>query len=302
VTGAAPLPSFTGERCVLCGVRPSSPKGEHVLPQWYLRSGLHGPGPYAWELNGESILRRDGTALAPEQLTRVQLPMCPPCNNVLEHRFERVARPLILRLFSDRSARFDDAEARIVSLWLLKTWLLLCHPKVRYEHPAINSLDIIRKRPAFPESCYRWMIDGSEPPDGLSLWLARHADDRSDRSTMLAVPIVEADGSAVRFAAHEAGLHGLSVSVAFHPGWPIDYPGAAEGRVAQLLPDPKAIDLGLLPVLANEELPLWDSGWRVVLRDGVLGSPHLRPLKATNPMLLPRALLGLATLVRRIAN
>jgi hypothetical protein len=254
-------------------------------------------------LSGEPLRRRDGQPLASRELTRVKLPVCLDCNHILEARFERPGRELVYRLFSDGGARFDGSEAAIVSLWLLKTWLLLCHPAIHYSQELVNDLDIIRRRPMLPVSCYQWMVDGSAPPAGLSLWLARSNDDRSPRTSMIPVPTVEADGASVLFAAHESWVHGLTICVAFHPGWDIDFPGVGDGRVVRLWPSPPPFDLGALPVLVNGDLPMWVEGWRVQLRNGVLGTGNLPALGAVHDGIdFAQRLRGYASVVTRVAT
>lgn len=68
------------QACVLCEVRPATRRGEHVLPQWYLRDRGHGPGPHPWSRNGEPILDREGRPIALSQRVRVLLPACDLCN------------------------------------------------------------------------------------------------------------------------------------------------------------------------------------------------------------------------------
>lgn len=112
--------------------------------------------------------------------------MCPPCNNVLERRFERITAGLVRNVFSDPTVRLGTDETERVALWLLKTWLLLSHPDVHYAQPLVDRLDIIRERHALPQECYSWLITGDKPPPGISLWASRTFDDGSmlSRSTL----------------------------------------------------------------------------------------------------------------------
>lgn len=295
---------FRDATCVICEARPSTRRGEHVWPQWYLRAHIHPPGPYEWSFNDDPILRSDGTPLAPDVLMRVKLPVCGQCNAELNSRFER-ASDVMLRVFgvSGRLA-LSANDAELVGLWLLKTWLLLSHPQVLYSEPVIDGLDIIRDRRALPQRCYRWLVTGESPPDGLSMWITRTTDDGPARRSgpIIPVPEVHADGEQVSFETHEVTLHGLTVVVVFHPGWPIFHSHEAEGRAVRMWPTPGAVDLGALGSVPLSQVPRWSEGWRVVLKDGVLGSGDLPPLGSSNvpfPLNLGKSVLSAARLSRR---
>lgn len=281
--GAAQAGPFRDGACVLCRVRPSTRKGEHVWPLWYLRSSLHRGGPYPWELSGRPIVRRGGEPLAPMQMARVKLPTCAQCNNTLERRFERAAAPLVTRLFSEPDLVVDNAaDVELIALWLVKTWLLLSHPAIHYSEPLINELDIIRDRKALPQSCYQWLVNGGDAPDGLSLWVFKSApDDEHAVRPIVPLPVVHADDVVVRFQAHEVTLHGLTIALVYHPGWPVHHPAERAGRALQLWPrPPRSIRLGDLTPATVDMAPLWSEGWRVVLRGGADLS-DMPPLCAT---------------------
>lgn len=283
-TRGAQAGPFRDTVCVLCRARQSSRKGEHVWPLWYLRSSLHRGGPYPWELSGRPILRRNGEPLAPVGMARVKLPVCVPCNGILERRFERAA-PLIRALFSDRDLIVTSAtDVEVLALWLIKTWLLLSHPEVHYSEPLINELDIIRDRQALPQECYEWLINDSDPPDGLSLWICKSAgDEGAGTRPILALPVVHAGDTVVRFQAHEVTLHGLTIALVYHPGWPLHHPAETAGTAVRLWPSPPvSVDLRELGPTAFEMVPLWSEGWRVVFRDGAFEAGDLPPLCATD--------------------
>lgn len=258
-TSGAQAGPFRDAMCVLCHGRPSTRKGEHVWPLWYLRSSLHRGGPYPWELSGRPIVRRDGEPLAPVEMARVKLPVCAACNNILERRFERAGAPLIRALFSDPDLVVESAaDVEVIALWLVKTWLLLSHPAVHYSEPLINELDIIRHTQALPQECYEWLVNGNDPPEGLSLWACKSASDDGDGTRpILALPVVHAGDAVVRFQAHEVTLHGLTIALVYHPGWPLHHPAETAGRALRLWPSPPvAVRLGELSPTTVEMAPL----------------------------------------------
>jgi len=210
--------------------------------------------------------------------------MCTSCNGLLNRRFEQPAKPLVRRLFGGPPLpRLTGTELAAVAAWLLKTWILLPHPEVFHAHPLIDRAHLPMKwpSPAEPEY-YRWLITGDSPPAGLSLWLHRTGDlegpaPGGDRRLVL--PTVHESGRSIRFESHEVTLHGLTVTLAVHPGWPIDHPLELEGRAVRLWPDPPdGFDFEALPPVRRSEGVAWSRGLQVELRPGALGSGLLPPL------------------------
>ncbi len=134
-------------------------------------------------------------------------------------------------------------------------------------------------QPAPPEY-YEWMVTGAEPPLGLSLWIYRAADrqpgeQRPGNERRLVLPTVHVDGGTIRFECHEITLHGLTISLALHPGWPIDHPLETDGRAVRLWPRPEARSLRLatLPPVPLSQSIAWSRGWEVFLAPGAPGAP-----------------------------
>ncbi|MCA0146732.1 hypothetical protein [Blastococcus sp. LR1] len=251
-----------------------------------------GPGPYGWFLNGEPLLRRDGaTPVREQELTRVRLPACEECNSELNRRFEEPAKETLRGLFGTPTPpALTAAETTAVALWFLKTWLLLPHPRVYYANTIIDRIhrDMRWPEPA-PPDFYRWTVTGGSPPEGLSLWIYRARSETEDLSwrngRRLVLPTVRQDGRTMRFASHEVTLHGLTVTLAVHPGWPIDHPLEADGRAVRLWPRlvTDALDLSGFPLVPREDSIAWSRGLRVDLAPGALGSGRLPPL-SLDPM------------------
>ena len=255
---------------------------EHVWPQWYLRDqDRTGPGPFPWTRNGEAITNRHGEPIGPgERRMRVLLDLCRECNGTLDSRFEAPAREPLRRLFvaaGETTLTADEAGA--VGAWFAKTLLLLGHPHSRYANPRVD-LDVVRfaddEIPGQP--FYDWLVTGQPPPSGLSVWLHR-ADLTSTKRPAYTVPLphVTANGKVYAFTQLEVGLHGLSVTLVVHPGWPILHPLVADGEAVQLLPGSVVgVDVSALPVLWPK-LIKWTRS-RVELPPGVLGTDSLPPL------------------------
>lgn len=79
--------------CVICRVRPSTRRSEHVEPQWEhrLRNKL-GQDPTRWTRSGEVIVDDLGRPVVLNHRMRSFVDMCEPCNTELNRRFEGPAR------------------------------------------------------------------------------------------------------------------------------------------------------------------------------------------------------------------
>lgn len=274
--------------CALCEDGTATRRGEHVLPAWYLRDQDRlGPPPYSWSVNGEPIRDRGGRPLERRERTRILLPVCKRCNGILERRFETPAKDIVRQLFARQGIiSLDDDEAKRVGLWVVKTLLLQAHPEARYADPVVERYAKRWKQEECPpRRFFDWLVDGSEPPDGLSLWVFRTDegdDDRGRADCYIPLPDVTADGMHLCFVSLQRSWHGLDTTLIVHPGWRIDHPIERDGRAVRLLPGGGPADLSGLPVLRRRSI-----GWmrcRVTLRDGALGSPELPPL---SPSMFP---------------
>jgi hypothetical protein len=135
-------------------------------------------------------------------------------------------------------------------LWLLKTWLLLANPQAESSWPGRSRTHF--DLDAIPEDLYGWMIGGDRPPEGLSVWIQRQdvSLPRAEETATLFLPEVVLGGVRTRFQAFRCGVRFLDVSVAYHPGWPIEHPLEADGRALRIWPPPPGgCDLGSLPAV-----------------------------------------------------
>lgn len=237
---------------MLCRSGRSGRAGEHVLPTWLLDDLWPvADGPYTTHRDGHAITKRDGYVRSQTSSARFKLPMCPACNGVLNERFEVPAKPLIRRMLIDNEA-VENADAEIVGLWFVKTWLLLTHPELLSSDPGWPS------RPWEPldPSLHDWMINAGQPPLFVSSWLIK-----VDRAKMavatrhIPLPTVVVDGQTLDFRVLQFGLGSVEIHLAHHPGWSIDHPLEAEGRALRLWPPGGArLDLAGLPAVPGNEV------------------------------------------------
>jgi hypothetical protein len=259
------------EWCALCASALSTPVGEHVLSRSLVRALFPlRRGPYT-TTSSEGVRYR-------QQFDSVKLPCCSTCNNELARRFENPGAEPARRLLSVERPALTPDESRHAVLWLLKTWLLLAHPRSEFQ------LATPRPRPWFsaPAGVFSWLVTGQSPPAGLSIWAFLHDQERltdqQERSTpWMALPTVVADGVTTRFQVLDLTLALVNVTLVFHPGWPIAHVPASVGEVIQLWP--LAADTGLerLPVLSYRPLRWW-VGPELRFRPGAFPEENMRPL------------------------
>ena len=286
----AGVAGFQHVECVLCKRARASHRGEHVLPQWYLRRELVGPGPYSWEAGGRPILDRRGVPILLDEQQRTQLPVCEVCNGQLERNFERPAKDILSAWFdSDGTLALSAEETRNVTRWLIKTLLLLAHPQARLAHPGLDRVaQTHRWSSALPAEYYAWMLTSelspADPPFGLSPWVFRRDLNDSSRGPHrrgIYLPTVADGAVSIEFRVQQIVFHGMNVSLVYHPGWDIEHPLEVEGRAVRLWPvdQPTQTNLGRLLVVPPAEEVTWVSGSRTVLTPGSLGSTGLAPIR-----------------------
>lgn len=196
--------------CALCRSRPSTPTGEHVLPRAVIRSLFPvTSGPFT-----TSGLGPDRVV---QQFDSVKLPCCGPCNDTLAARFENPGQGPAVRLLSQEPPGLSAAEAERAALWVLKTWLLMVHPRARYQPSTPRPLPW----DGSPDGLWSWTVDGGPPPNGLSAWAFRHvqtaaAGPPAAAAPVLALPTVHADGAVVRFRSLDLTLSLTNVALVHH--------------------------------------------------------------------------------------
>lgn len=237
-------------------------------------------GPYTWWTNGRPIEKRDGSPRSHSAIGRVKVPACTGCNGVLAERFETPAKPLMRELFeTDGEVVLRAADALVVGLWFLKTWLLLAHPAARDSEPGIAHprWDSVR------DDLWGWMVNDRPPPAGLSVWVTRRGDEVPDRASMRHIPLptVVADGIEVEFVCLRAGVRFLDVSLVFHPGWEIEHPLEAAGRALRLWPrhPREPADFTVLQEVGSTDVA-WLKGPRLHFFPGMFPNPDLPPISS----------------------
>lgn len=273
--------------CALCGVRQSSGTGEHVIPRWARRILFpQASGPFTITVDGE-VRRR-------QQIDSIILPCCLSCNESMAQRFENPAKPLTTRVLGDVRPGLTASELSFVALWLVKTWLLLSHPRAEFKDiPGITPWTLA------PPTVFEWLIRGADPPAGLSLW-AHRVDESAPGLNVgptlrLQLPTVVTDsGAHIRFLATKLRLGTLVVTLAYHPGWPIDL---SDGDIApRLLWPSDGRGLAALPEVDGAEVSFVE-GPEITFLEGIFGTVPLPPLRPGSDPLLdvgPYVLLGRA--------
>jgi len=153
------------ETCGLCNSNLSSPGGEHVLTRALTREFFpKSKGSY-------TTTSRNGVVVRPH-FDSVILACCPGCNDILEKRFETPGGKAARRLLSEPEPKLTPSETVHAVLWILKTWLLLAHPRTEFQTvPPVSP-----RAQGLPE-LYSWLISDQLPPAGLSAWAFRHRQD-----------------------------------------------------------------------------------------------------------------------------
>jgi hypothetical protein len=259
------------ECCALCASAPSTPTGEDVLPRSLMRA-LFPPerGPYT-TTSAEGVRCR-------QQFDSVKLPCCLACNAELNRRFENPGAEPGRRLLSMEQPALTPDETLRGVLWVLKTWLLLAHPRAEFQSATPRP----RAWSSTPAEVFSWLINGQSPPAGLSMWAFRHDQKRStsqqdSSAPWMAVPTVVADGVTTRFQVLDLTVALVNVTLVFHPSWPIAHVPASVGEVSQLWPLAADTGLACLPVLSHRPLR-WRVGPELRFFPGTFPDENMRPL------------------------
>lgn len=258
--------SFTGLDCVLCGQRPSLPRGDRTQSLWATEE----------DFVGAALMTDDA-------LVGTTIPACLRCSTALTDRFERAAKPVVEDMW-EGDLRLRPLQARAFVMWVLKTWLLTSHPAAQDSHPqsGVTRFDLAE----VPDDVYGWLVEAKRPPAGLSLWATRSARGAvaGDARHQIPLPTITADARTVRFQKLTSRLDlldggALDVDLVYHPGWEIDHPLERDRRAARLWPRDgrRVLDIGALPVLESRELT-WTRGPRLVFAPGTYRRQKRGPL------------------------
>lgn len=160
--------------CSLCNERPSGSAGEHVIPQWFIKS-VFGPPPFSRWFGNEQELNRDGKPRHHPTYPVIKLDCCKDCNDILSSHFE-VNRGIVERFFVGRE-QIGHPESRVLSEWMLKTMLLLSHPRAEWDinaaREAREKIQQIRSNrwSHVPSGFFDWVVGRASAPKGLSLFV-----------------------------------------------------------------------------------------------------------------------------------
>ncbi|HTK24207.1 MAG TPA: hypothetical protein VL264_08255 [Gaiella sp.] len=260
--------SFAGIDCVLCGQRPSLPRGERTQSLWVPED----------DFLGASLTTAD-------PLVGTTIPVCLRCSGTLAERFDHAARPAVEGLRRGE-LRLRPPPARAFAQWVLKTWLLTGHPAVQASDPRSSQARFDLSEA--PQELYGWLVEEKPPPAGLSVWATRGAQAATNGSPRYRIPLptVTADGRTTRFQELafrldlvDGGV--LDIELVYHPGWEIEHPLERESRAMRLWPRDgrRVLDLGALPVLEAHELS-WGRGPRLVFAPESYNGEQRAPLSA----------------------
>jgi hypothetical protein len=284
---------FDGESCVFC-TNPSVGVGEHVWPAWFIDE-FQGQGPFTGARGGATYTTRAGTPQKSSALPGVHVPMCAACNTALNSYLEVPARPIVRKLL-ERGDSSDDlvvsaGESAALAQWLLKVGLLSAHPTRRHDLPAMDRDGDMPMLTVVRPEWLTWMTTGDAPPDGFSVYLTRrelHGEpplDASDREWIV-LPRIIVDGRDLGFMQRSFGFSGVTVTIVWHPGWPVAHPQVATSRAVQLWPAPHEFNLGALPRVNPNELRFMDGSIGEIMMDAEVFAQRTRiPLSVTsNPI------------------
>ncbi|WP_314216096.1 hypothetical protein [Pseudarthrobacter equi] len=208
---------------------------------------------------------RNGDPKTHPSFPSIKLPCCVECNGGLNKHFE--THKLLVQGLFKAPEMMSDKESDEVSLWLLKTTMLLSHPETKWD---LNSSQDFKQELAkitakqwhqAPKELYHWLsVDGNgTPPPFMSLYLHRF-DDASEPMGALevALPEVRTQGDVFKSLGICFRLKNLGLTLIYHPGWKFKLWGGAEDNTFRVWPDPE-------PLRVNTLQPRSD--WPVAFRE-----------------------------------
>ncbi len=260
-------PSFLGRTCALCRSRPSTRKGEHVVPGWWRQAMTKQyPGPFTSEQGGVPKLRRDGSVWESDGVITYQLPCCEACNQKLNSRFENRAKRIIQPHLAGGAV--DAAHAEFAGLWWLKTAMLFAHPETMSSDGRT-----IGDWWGAPESIFDWVVTGERPPSFLSMWITTgpKKEKRPQFGPLFPYRLGQTfdytfDGEQRSTRLAKFGINDISIQLMYHPGFELEHPMGSELPVLRVWP--RQDDLGPIPVLEQCLVPFWATAWGGAVRFG----------------------------------
>jgi hypothetical protein len=256
---------------------PSTPTGEHVLPNWLMRAfttTVWSAGPYSVESS------TTGVEHTSDQPVYVKLPCCQSHNAALDTNFETHGQEAAKNLFGIATRKntkgnttgydllplatqspLDNVGTDRFARWLLKTMILNHHPETVRQ---MNGQPVWKshKNAGFPTSVFADIFAG-KTPDGMNAWIAvsdpkANADQTSDVGTR--VQLDSAHGYQTALATWGLGLrHGasslaLDVQVAWAPNMIVLHPDEETGAAQRIWPHPPTrLRIADMPVMDASE-------------------------------------------------
>jgi len=234
-------------------------------------------GPYTLKVDGEYALNRYDQPRTESNIMRVKLSVCESCNGILNQRFETRAKKPVRSLKANGETDLTAAEAVAVGEWLVKTWLLLGHPRAVYPNPVFDGLRWADR----DDDLYSWTVSQAPPPAGLSVWASKIREPQPDDPDpqVLLLPTVVADGGEIEFEVFPLYLGDISVTLLYHPGWAIEHPREKQGGAVRMWPryDREPEDFSVRSRVASGD-PKWCPGWRLTFADGTYEPAAMPPL------------------------
>ncbi|GLZ45780.1 hypothetical protein Acsp06_19650 [Actinomycetospora sp. NBRC 106375] len=261
------------ETCALCNENPSTPEGEHVIPKRLLRAFFPATsGPF--EIQGGRTY---------PEFQAIKLACCLRCNGILNQRFENPGGDPAIRLLEHGDiTELGQNRSYSTRLWILKTWLLLAHPRTEYK--------VLDPRPPawthVPEEVFNWTVTDAGPPTGLSAWAFKHTPNvRTDSEDLprIVLPEVATESSHHTFQVLDLSIAMVNVVIVYHPGWAIYHPGVASRAVEQVWPAVPHTPLAPLPVRERAAVKWWTPGPYIQLPSELLRADTLPPLEPNVP-------------------
>lgn len=217
------LSPLSDKECFVDGCTNRSTRGgEHVITMATLRwMDSQWGGPYTAVKDGETHLDRDDEPWSQETPIRYKLPCCEKHNQILSTRFESNWPEV------EAFLNAEPYDAVKVGIWWLKTILLFVHPQVIDRSPREPwSFDAL----SITDDLYSWLVDGSPPPDTLSLFCMRPSQDetiRLDEGTGISLGSWTYRGVQVRPAVRSIGIADINFVLTYAPGYSLPIPSGA---------------------------------------------------------------------------
>ncbi|MGX1751420.1 hypothetical protein [Glutamicibacter protophormiae] len=177
----------------------------------------------------------------------IQLDCCEVCNDTLNKHFEQPFMELVKGAFAGNEQTRSESES--VSIWLLKTLLLMTHPSRK---KGWNVNEIAWDSRSTDPNIYRWMTNSAAPPDGLSLFIHHFSSSmHAAASITMKLPRLIWSTTERRSQSALIGLNQWGFTLVHHPGWKFTHPLEGDPTLKQLWPPQEAINFMSIPLRSD---------------------------------------------------